>query len=160
MHTESRSVTIAVGNIITGVYNYIVLSIPPDWRIVIIPMNSDVFSSTRQGEVKWVKEGEVEHGILTPMGEIMLRLKIWPGYRDHGRIREVRRAEKIYDLAIAGHSAKAYIYRKRLGFRNNRVLGIHLYCDVTDRTMLIEFIGGGDWVDKVLKNIGESMCHV
>jgi len=51
MPTESKLYTIADGNIITGVYNYIVVSLLLDWRIV-IPMNSDVFSSARQGDVK------------------------------------------------------------------------------------------------------------
>ncbi|GAY26398.1 conserved hypothetical protein [Desulfurococcaceae archaeon AG1] len=160
MHTESKNVTIAVGNIITGVYNYLVISIPIDWRIVVIPMNSDVFTSTRQGNVKWVKEGEVEHGLATPKGEIMLRIKIWPGFKEHWGIKDLRRVEKIYDLVISGHGAKAYIYRKRHGLRTTRTLGIHLYCGITDRTILIEFIGGEDWVDAVLNSIGGSMCHV
>ncbi|MEM1610587.1 MAG: hypothetical protein QXQ57_02940 [Sulfolobales archaeon] len=123
-------------------------------------MNSDVFASTRQGSVKWVREGEVEHGIATPLGEIMLMLKIWPGYRDHRSMKDLRNAERVYEVTILGHNAKAYIYRKRYGFKIHRVLGIHLYCSVTDRTMLVEFIGGGDWVDGVLRSIGGSQCHV
>lgn len=160
MSTESKLYTIAVGNIITGVYNYIVVSLPLDWRIVVIPMNSDVFSSARQGDVKWVRDGEVEHGIATPMGEIMFRLRVWPGYRDQERVRELRKAERVYEVTVSGHSARAYIYKKRYGLRSHRVLGIHLYCGVTDRTMLIEFIGGEGWVDRVLSTIGGSQCHV
>jgi hypothetical protein len=159
-YTENKLVTIAVGNIITGVYNYIVLSLPHDWRIIVIPMNSDVFSGVRQGNVKWVREGEVEHGIATPIGEIMLRLRIWPGYKDHRELKETRGAEKIYEATVSGHNAKAYIYKRRYWLKIHRVLGIHLYCSVTDRTMLIEFIGGGDWVDNVLRSIGGSQCHV
>jgi len=109
MPTESKLYTIAVGNIITGVYNYIVVSLPLDWRIVVIPMNSDVFSSARQGDVKWVGDVEVEHGIATPMGEVMFRLRVWPGYRDQERVRELRKAERVYELTVSGHSAGAYI---------------------------------------------------
>jgi hypothetical protein len=101
-YTENKLVTIAVGNIITGVYNYIVLSLPHDWRIIVIPMNSDVFSGVRQGNVKWVREGEVEHGIATPIGEIMLRLRIWPGYKDHRELKETRGAEKYMKLPFQG----------------------------------------------------------
>ncbi len=160
IYTEPKSVTIAVGNIITGVYNYIVLSIPIDWRVAVIPMNSDVFASTRQGDVKWVKEGEVEHGLITPRGKIIFRIKIWPGLKEQRKIKDLGRAEKIYDLTISGHNAKAFIYRTRHGLRISRTLGIHLYCNVTDRTILLEFIGGEDWVDTVLNIIGGSMCHV
>lgn len=159
-YIEPKSVTIAVGNIITGVYNYIVLSIPMDWRVIVIPMNSDVFSSTRQGDVKWVREGEVEHGLATPMGEMMFRIKIWPGFREQWRLKDLKRVEKVYELTISGHNAKAYIYRKRHGLRSSRTLGIYLYCGVTDRTLLIEFIGGDDRVDSVLNTIRGSMCHV
>lgn len=159
-YTEPKNVTIAVGNIITGVYNYMVLSIPMDWRVAVIPMNSDVFMSTRQGDVKWVREGEVEHGLITPMGEIMFRIKIWPGLKEQWKLKDLRKADKVYDLIISGHSAKAYIYRRRYGFKSSRTLGIHLYCGITDRTMLIEFIGGDDWVDSVLNIIRGSMCHV
>ncbi len=159
-YTDHKLVTIAVGNIITGVYNYMVLSLPLDWRIEVIPMNSDVFASTRQGNVKWVREGEVEHGIATPLGEIMLRLKIWPSYKDHRSIRDFKNAEKIYEVTISGNNAKAYIHRKRYSLKLYRVLSIHLYCSVTDRTVLMEFIGGDDWVDGVLRSIGGSQCHV
>lgn len=156
-YTEPKSVTIAVGNIITGVYNYMVLSIPMDWKVAVIPMSSDVFTSTRQGDVRWVKEGEVEHGLITPRGEIMFRIKIWPGFREQRKIKDLGRAERIYDLIVSGHSAKAFIYRTRHGLRSSRTLGIHLYCSVTDRTILQEFIGGEDWVDTVLNIIGGRM---
>ncbi len=159
-YTEPKSVTIAVGNIITGVYNYIILSIPMDWRVAVIPMSSDVFTSTRQGDVKWVREGEAEHGLITPMGEIMFRIKIWPGFREQWRLKDLRRVEKVYGLTISGHDAKAYIYRRRYGLRSLRILGIYLYCGVTDRTILIEFIGGDVWVDRVLDSVRGSMCHV
>lgn len=158
MRTSSKEVTLAVGNMITGVYNYIVLSIPLDWKIIVVPMDSDVFSSRRQGGVKWVREGEVEHGVSTPMGSIGVRVRIWPGRKDHGKLS--REAEKIYELQISGHSGKAYVYRTRAGFKKHRTLGISFYCDVTDRSLLIEFVGGGEWVDAVLKSIGGSMCHV
>lgn len=159
MFTESRKFTIAVGNPITGVYEFLTLAMPKEWKIIIMPMNSDVFSTVKQGDVKWVLEGEVEHGLKTPFGNIALYIKIKKGYNEPSRIKQFRNANKQFNTYFADHNAKAYVYSKRMGFKKLRVLGVHSYCGFTNRTIFIEFIGGEEWVDEVINHLKDSECH-
>jgi len=39
------------------------LKAPPTWRIIIMPMASDVFRHREINGVKWVRDGEVMHFI-------------------------------------------------------------------------------------------------
>lgn len=157
MHTKSA---IAVGNIVVGVYNFVVLSHPSDWRIIPLPMSSESFSFVKQGNVKWVTRGVAEHGIRTPRGVIGLRIEVWPGRRDPGSFREFRTAKNIGEVSFGPHKAKVYEYVRKSWFNSTDVLAVLVYCENTDRSILIEFLGGGEWVREVLDYIGGSECHV
>ncbi len=157
MHTKS---TIAAGNIIVGVYNFVVLSHPDNWRIIPLPASSESFSFVKQGDVKWVSRGVAEHGIRTPQGVIGLKIEVWPGRRDHSSFKELRNASERGKIRFGTHEARAYVYTRRGFFTSSRILALLVYCEYTDRSLLIEFIGGGDWVDEVLEYVGGSECHV
>jgi hypothetical protein len=157
MYTKS---TIAAGNIVVGVYNFVVLSHPDNWRIVPLPASSESFSFTRQGDVKWVSRGVAEHGIRTPQGIIGLKIEVWPGRRDRVSFKELRNASERGRVRFGAHEAKAYVYTKKGFFTSSRILALLVYCEYTDRSLLIEFIGGGEWVDEVLEYVGGSECHV
>jgi hypothetical protein len=63
MSTDYSWHAIAVGNRLLGLYNFVVLKAPPTWRIIIMPMASDVFRHREINDVKWVRDGEVMHFI-------------------------------------------------------------------------------------------------
>ncbi|MEM0365781.1 MAG: hypothetical protein QXD80_00535 [Acidilobaceae archaeon] len=158
MSTKS---SIAAGNIIVGVYNFIVLSHPETWRIIPLPGSSESLSFTSQGKVKWVTRGIAENGIRTPNGVIGLRIRVWPGLKKASDFKELNRAFHRRAVKLGGHEANAYIYIDSGWFKpTNRVLAILTYCNYTNRSLLIEFIGGGEWVDEIISYISESECHV
>ncbi len=157
MYTKS---TIAAGNIVVGVYNFVVLSHPSDWRIIPLPASSESFSFTRQGDVKWVSRGVAEHGVRTPHGVIGLRIEVWPGRRDRSSLKELRNASERGRVKFGVHEAEVYVYTEKSFFTSSRVLALLVYCEYTNRSLLIKFIGGGDWVDEVLEYVGGSECHV
>jgi hypothetical protein len=158
---EPLKVALAVGNALIGVYNFIVISIPQSWRIINMPMSSDVFSSISQGNVKWVRDGEVEHFINAPLGRIALRIKIWPGIKSVDKIKDYRKQFSEGNVKVGGHDGIFYKFKRKyllIGERN--VLAILAYCPITQRTLQIEFIGGEEWVDEVLNTLNESQCHI
>ena len=157
MYTKS---TIAVGNIVVGVYNFVVLSHPESWRLIPLPSASESFSFTRQGDVKWVTRGIAEHGIRTPRGVIGLRIEVWPGKREPSSFKDLKRASSLGEVAFGAHRARVYEYTRRSFLTSTRVLALLVYCEYTDRSLLIEFIGGDEWVREVLGYLGGSECHV
>jgi hypothetical protein len=114
----------------------------------------------RQGDVKWVTRGVAEHGIRTPRGVIGLKIEVWPGRRDPSSFKELRNASERGVVKFGAHEAKVYSYTRRGFFTSSRVLALLVYCEHTDRSLLIEFIGGEGWVDEVLEYVGGSECHV
>lgn len=157
MYTKS---TIAVGNIVVGVYNFVVLSHPENWRLIPLPASSESFSFMKQGDVKWVTRGVAEHGIRTPNGIIGLKVEVWPGRRDASSFRELRSADKLGVVQFGSHQASAYTYVRKSWFSKTRILAVLVYCEYTDRSLLIEFIGGDKWVDEILGYLEGSECHV
>ncbi len=158
---EPLKVTLAVGNALFGVYNFLVISIPQSWRVINTPMTSDVLSSTSQGKVKWVRDGEIEHFVSTPLGNISMRIKIWPGVRPLNKIKDYSKQFEEGNTNVGKHKAIYYKFRRRY-FRKGdyNVLAVYTYCEITERTILLEFIGGEEWVNSVLATLRESQCHL
>lgn len=126
-----------------GLYNFLVLSAPPTWRIVVMPMASDVFKHREVDGVKWVRDGEVMHFVRDGGRAYVLRIKARPG----------RRVGKGEPITVGGHQG---VYRTSKG-RGGLRLAVEFYCDVTDRTLTVE-LEGLDGLD-VLNYIGGSRCH-
>ncbi len=79
MSTDYSWHAIAVGNRLLGLYNFVVLKAPPTWRIIIMPMVSDVFRHREVNGVKWVRDGEVMHFIKDGPDTYTLRVVAKPG---------------------------------------------------------------------------------
>lgn len=157
MYTRS---TIAVGNIVVGVYNFIILGHPLTWKIIPLPSASESFSFTRQGEVKWVRRGVAEHGVKTPNGTIGLKISVWPGKKKTEEFKELKNATMKGITRLGGHEALVFSHVDKKLFRKIRVLSILSYCDVTDRTLLIQFLEGGEWMEEVIPHLEGSQCHL
>lgn len=143
MLTDFSWHAIAVGNRVLGLYNFLVLSAPPSWRIVIMPMASDVFRHREINGVKWVRDGEVMHFVRDGGKAYVLKIKAKPG-------RRVGEGEAIF---IGGHQGVYRVSRGRGGLK----LAVEFYCDVTDRTITVE-LEGLENLD-ILNYIGRSQCH-
>lgn len=145
MSTEEYSWhAIAVGNRLFGPYNFIVLKAPPDWRIVIMPMASEVFRHREVNGVKWVRDGEVMHFIKDGSESYVLRVKIRPG-------RRLRGGSSLY---VNGHPG---VYEVRQGRDGRLTLRLQFYCNQTDRTIALELEGLRDL--SPLGFLAGSQCH-
>lgn len=120
-----------------------VLKAPPTWRIIIMPMASDVFRHREVNGVKWVRDGEVMHFIKDGPDTYTLRVVAKPG----------RKRIAGTSIAINGHSG-AYEY---VDDGKRRVLKLSFYCDVTDRTVEIKIEGVKDTTP--LYYLSQSQCH-
>ncbi|MEZ0248512.1 MAG: hypothetical protein ABWJ97_04500 [Thermoproteus sp.] len=152
MSTEEYSWhAIAVGNSVLGVYNFIVLAAPPDWRVVIMPMASDVFSHMTKDGVKWVRDGEIKHFIKAGRRFYELEVKAKPGNKLNGLRSWSQTAE------VGGH--RAYVRVKEEGlFKKKKALEVWTYCDETDRTIIVS-LKGDEVPEELLRYIGHSKCH-
>ena len=143
MSTEFSWHAIAVGNRMLGPYNFLVLTAPPTWRIVIMPMASDVVKHREVDGVKWVRDGEVMHFVKDGGEAYVLKISVKPG----------RKKAEGTPIAINGHHG-VYQVRER-GDRYH--LTIQFYCDRTDRTVKITLEGLRDL--SILNYVGQSRCH-
>jgi len=143
MHTDYSWHAIAVGNRILGLYNFIVLTAPPNWRLVIMPMASDVFRHREVDGVKWVRDGEVMHFIKDGAEAYTLKIKARPG----------RKEGRGVPITVNGHLGH-YAVEERGGRLR---LTLQFYCDHTDRTLKITIEGLRDL--SALQYITHSRCH-
>lgn len=149
MSTEDYSWhAIAVGNSILGVYNFLVLAAPPHWRVIVMPMASDVFSYTSKDGVKWVKDGEVKHFVKAGPEFYELEIKVKPGNK---------LASRGEPVDFGGH--KGFYYLKREGIvKKSEVLVVEVYCPETDRTITVKLRGNGAPLE-ALRYFRYSRCH-
>ena len=160
MHIEAKKTAIAVGNVMTGIYNFIVLGIPQQWRVLAVPMASDAFSTIKQGDVKWVTDGIVEHVIRTSDRSATLRIKIKRGIKEAKGFKELKNAVSNKEIRFNIHKASVYKYKTKRLWHTDDALGVHVNCPETGRSILVEFINGANWIEEVLEFLHESQCHV
>ncbi|MFN7106393.1 MAG: hypothetical protein ACK4M3_07425 [Pyrobaculum sp.] len=143
MSTEYSWHAIAVGNRLLGLYNFVVLTTPPGWRVVVMPMASEVFRHREVNGVKWVRDGEVTHFLQNGEEAYRLEIVVKPGRR---------RLEGDY-IAVNSHEGR-YRVRERGGRYR---LEVSYYCPETDRTIEISIEGLREL--SILRHLGYSQCH-
>ncbi|MGC9009811.1 MAG: hypothetical protein ACP5I7_04260 [Sulfolobales archaeon] len=152
--------TIALVNMIFGAYNFIVLSHPDDWRIAPSSYSSEIFESISQNNVRWVRRGLAEHNIYTNKEIVGLRIEIWGGRKESREIKSLKKLTRLSTTAVVnGHLAEIYLGEERRSNQLFKRLSIYFYCDKTDRTILLEFIGKTD-INRILEHIKDSQCHI
>ncbi|MGC8973924.1 MAG: hypothetical protein ACP5KY_06930 [Thermoproteus sp.] len=149
MSTEDYSWhTIAVGNSILGVYNFVVLAAPPDWKVVVMPMASDVFSHVTRDGAKWVRDGEVKHFVKAGSKFYELEIRVRPGDR---------LSREGSPVEFGGHRGLYKVGREGL-LRKSDVLIVEVYCPETDRTISVKLRGDGAPLE-ILRYLKYSRCH-
>lgn len=153
---------LAIHNTLLGVFNYLVLNLPPKWRLKSGDIPSEMSSSTKIGEVRWVREGVSVNYVY--QDENALRLVV--------NIREKMKPSKLvlrgilYDkiVNVNGHQGRAVAGRVTRGLRRKKhleYLRFEFYCHVTNRS--IELSLEGRCAENSLIALGEaiqrSTCH-
>lgn len=160
MLISSKKASIAVGNVITGIFNFLTIGIPEKWRIAGQSMNSDVFSTTKQGNIRWVDEGEVEHYIQSKDGLAFLRIIIKRDFKEFTKFKKSAKAIQKEKIMFSSHEALVYNYFERFLWKKREVLGIYFQCNETKRTVLIELVNGNSWIEEILSYLKDSQCHL
>ncbi|MFN3805259.1 MAG: hypothetical protein ACK4SY_09400 [Pyrobaculum sp.] len=144
MSTDYSWHAIAVGNRLLGLYNFLVLTLPPGWRVVVMPMASEVFSHREIGGVKWVRDGEVMHFIKDGDFFYTLKIAVRPGkkLKEGGDLIKVNKHEGYYKT-----------WEKEGRYK----VEISYYCPETDRTVKIRVEGLRDL--SMLNYVKFSQCH-
>lgn len=138
--------TFAVGNALLGFYEFIVLSTPPNWHVVVRPMASEVFAHVTKGDRKWVRDGEVSHLFLSDEGAYLVDIKIKPGHK--------RKLSSDKSFQLSTHTAYYLIEEKK----KEKILKIEIYCEETNRTLNIS-IKGIRIPENLIEYLKYSVCH-
>ena len=146
---------VAAVNMLFGVVNFIVLSLPLEWRLIASSIPPDVDRMTVVNGVRWAVEGRARSGIATS---------------DYGAKLEVESVEgdksKQWEntILINGHKGYYRLKRRTIGiFRKKEVevIEVNFYCDVTRRTLNIRIEGPGlhKYANDLINAMKASICH-
>lgn len=162
---ESQEYTVSVGNIVLGVYVFMILRLPPEWKLVRGGIPSEFVYSKELEGARWVTEGRAYHYLHNRSNgnRFQFTIKCVKGRGKQGLPRSLdKRGEGTIDLS--GHACR-YIWGKLRGgiFRKEELtyLNLSFTCDRTDRTVTLEMKGQGRQEDVrgLTEALGESKCH-
>jgi hypothetical protein len=156
---------VAAGNHVLGSTNFLILSLPEGWRLFTGLHPAEVDNSTQIRDTRWVTNGRASYLLHSgqPGGKVELALRIGQG--------EVRRwlnsfhsSDSAGQLAIGKHQAfYRHRPRRQSWFSRNQgdLLEVVLYCDVTRRTLMLEFSGPEQEEQRLalLEALRGVVCH-
>lgn len=164
--SEEPGFAIAVSNPLLGVFNYIVLRLPIGWRVKSGDFPSEVYSSTKKDDIRWVTEGEATHYVYSDERREALRLTI----HITGKPRKLRRDKKRATVthqgisSIHGHAADYVIGHIRRGFFKPKTydyLQMASYCDITGRNIELRLEGScsSESLKTLVTKLQLAQCH-
>lgn len=157
-----KGFTIAAGNPLLGVSNFLVITLPDDWSVKLSELPSEVNNSVLVGNVKWVTDGYAYHYIYNNDHAYQLKIRIHRFQKEtqviQGKILESG------EFKIASHKASYNLISKDIGFikkQTVQVLYVHFYCENTNRTIELEITGKdiSNELKNLVINFQESICH-
>ncbi len=164
--SENLGFAIAVTNPLLGVFNYVVLAMPQGWKLRSGPSFPEVYSSTKLEDIRWVTEGEAVHYAYTEDGAQALVVSI--------RVNKTRKKSQLYlnktevlehgNTTMQSHPAEYAIGRVVRGFIKKKTrdfLRFSTYCEITDRTLLLDFEGRcrPETMKELVTIMQLSKCH-
>jgi len=156
---------VAAGNHLLGSTNFLILSLPEDWRLFTGLHPAEVDNSTQIRDTRWVTNGCASYLLHSgqPGGKVELALRVGQG--EVGRwLDSFRYSDSASRLVIGEHQALYRLRpRRQSWFSRNRgdILEVVLYCDVTRRTLALEFSGPEQEEQRqvLLEALRGVVCH-
>jgi hypothetical protein len=136
---------VAAGSYVLGSTNFLILSLPEGWQLFTGLHPAEVDNSIQIRDIRWVTNGRASYLLHSgqPGGKIELALRVGQG--EVGRwLNSFRYSDSAGQLVIGGHQAFYRLRpRRQSWFSRNRgdIFEVVLYCDVTRRTLALEFSG-------------------
>ncbi len=157
--TSNRSVhVVAATNPIYGAVNFLVLALPPGWRLVAGNIPPDVEKVVKHGRVQWVTIGISRSYAINRSRGSIVEITV--------KIREkVRKGVSLGDeYRVNGHSAFYALGEEKIGFIRRRKLDtivVGFFCDTTNRYLEIKIRGHRlrGIAEEVLDYLRLSTCH-
>ena len=155
MREDRRYGAIAAANVFFGVVNFLIVSLPPGWRLVASNIPPEVDRMVAVGGVRWAVEGRARNGVVAEKYGARLDVEV----RGGNRLREWERT-----ITVNGHRGFYRVRRELRGLFRRReveVLEINFYCDATNRTVRVRFEGPdlSRHIGKLVEYFKHSVCH-
>lgn len=165
MEVETKDHLIAATNILFGVANFLILSLPKAWRFGREISPPEVDSNIRRGDSLWVTSGRASHILYNEERGVGLELVV---IISKGKARGFKpKASEVSaqgPMRAGGHEATYLLGRVKRGFFKKKMvetLQLSFYCDRTGRTITLNLTGDcaeGD-LQQILEAIPKLECH-
>jgi hypothetical protein len=162
---ETHAHTVSVGNIILGVYVFVVLRLPPEWKLLKGGIPSEFDYSKDLDGARWVTEGQAYHYLYNRSNNSKFELTIRCARgRWKGRVPRSLDKQGEGTIYLSGHPC-AYVWGDlRRGFLRKEAvtyLSLLFRCDRTERTVRFELKGQArpEDIRSLTAALGESQCH-
>ncbi len=156
--SDKSTHVVAATNPIYGAVNFIVLALPPGWRLVASNLPPDIEKVVRHGRVQWVTVGVSRNYAVNRSRGSLVEITV--------KIRE--KAGKNVKLGgeyrVNGHNAFYTLGEEKIGFIHRKKLDtivVGFYCDTTNRYLEIKIRGSRlrGIAEEVLDYLRLSTCH-
>lgn len=156
---------LAVNNPLIGVFNFIVLNLPPGWRVKAGDFPPEVYSSIKLNDIRWVREGSSINYMYHDKGNA-LRLQINIKEKPSNLGIASKKVVPIENrpVYLNGHEARTVTGRISRGLLKKNLfeyMRMVLYCDVTKRS--IDMTMEGHCSEASMRNLVDklqlSKCH-
>ncbi len=156
---------VAAGNHVLGSTNFLILSLPEGWRLFTGLHPAEVDNSTQIGDTRWVTNGRASYLLHSgqPGGKVELALRIGQG--EVGRwLNSFHSSDPAGQLVIGRHQAFYRLRPRRQSWFSRTegdILEVVLYCNVTRRTLALEFSGPEQEEQRMalLEALRGVVCH-
>ena|SRR5215469_2231327 len=156
---------VAVGNYLLGSTNFLILNLPEGWRLSTGLHPAEVDNSTQIRDIRWVTNGRASYLMHSgqPGGKVELALRVGQG-EVRRWLDSIRYSDSANQLEVGKHQAFYHLRpRRQSRFSRNRgdILEVVLYCDVTRRTLALEFSGPEQEEQRqaLLEALSGVVCH-
>ena len=161
--SETRFV-LAIHNTLLGVFNYLVLNLPPRWRLKSGDIPTEMSSSAKVGEVRWVREGVSVNYVYDDENALRLVVDVREKIKQDKSVSRGIRILHDKFVNVNGHQGHVIVVRVTRGVwkkKHLEYLRFQFYCSVTKRS--IELVLEGRCAENSLIALGEaiqrSTCH-
>ena len=157
---EGRSVhVLAASNPLYGAVNFIVLTLPPEWRVSAGHIPPEIDEVRIVDRVLWVITGSTTNYAYNLRSKRALEIKVTTSKKP----RKIKNPH-VLRTKIYGHEAYYCFGEEKVGLIKRKTvdtLSIFFYCEHTGRHVEIKFRGLNvrDLLHEILEYVGSSRCH-
>ncbi len=156
---------VAAGNYVLGTSNFLILNLPEGWRLFTGLYPAEVDNSIQISDARWVTNGRASYLLHSgePGGKVELTVRVGQG--EVGRwLNPLRQDASAGQIAVGQHYALHRLRPRRqswLSRNRGNILEVALYCNITRRTLLLEFSGPEHEADRhaLVEALHGLVCH-